>query len=117
MSDDELLTRMASALTAAMRARDTVATRALRSALSAVANAQAVPVDSMPSAGAVEAAAVGVGAADAPRRELTPADVRAVVEAEVSEHDRSAAHLAQVGRPADASRVSAEADVLRALLS
>jgi uncharacterized protein len=117
MSDDELLTRMASALTAAMRARDTVATRAIRSALSAVANAQAVPVDSMPRAGAVEAAAVGAGAADAPRRELTPADVRAVVEAEVSEHDRSAAHLAQVGRPADASRVSAEADVLRALLS
>ena len=71
----------------------------------------------MPRAGAIEAAAVGVGAADAPRRELTPDDVRAVVEAEVAEHDRSAAHLAHVGRPDDAARVGAEADVLRALLS
>jgi len=114
---DDLRARMATALTAAMRARDRVAVSAIRSALSAVANAEAVPVDTMPRAGAVETAAVGAGAADAPRRELTPDDVRAVVEAEAAEHDRSAAHLADAGRPDDAARVSAGADVLRALLA
>ena len=114
---DDLRARMTSALTAAMRARDRVAMSAIRSALSAVANAEAVPVETMPRAGAVEAAAVGAGAADAPRRELTPDDVRAVVEAEVTDYDRSAAHLADAGRPDDAARVSAGADVLRALLA
>ncbi len=113
----DLRARMASALTDAMRARDRVAVTALRSALSAVANAEAVPVDTLPSAGAMESAALGAGAADAPRRELTEHDVRAVVVAELAEHDRSAAHLRDAGRPDDAARVTAEADVLRELLA
>ncbi|MFL6169383.1 MAG: hypothetical protein ACJ711_06905 [Ornithinibacter sp.] len=109
--------RMGVALTAAIKARDRVSVAALRSALSRVANAEAVPVDSMPAAGAVEQARLGAGAADAPRRELTEADVRLVVGAEVAEHDRAAQHLLAVGRPDDAARVTAEADVLRALLA
>ena len=91
--------RMASALTDAMRARDRVAVTALRSALSAVGNAEAVPVDTLPPAGAAETAASGVGVADAPRRELTEQDVRVA------------------GRPDDAARVAVEADVLRELLA
>jgi serine/threonine protein kinase len=82
-----------------------------------VSNAEAVPVDAMPRAGAVEQARRGAGAADAPRRELTEADVRLIVGAEVAEHDRAAQHLAAVGRPDDAARVTAEADVLRELLA
>ena len=109
--------RMSSALTEAMRARDKVAVSALRSALSAVANAEAVAIDTMPRAGAVESAAVGAGAADAPRRRLTEADVRLIVGAEVAEHDRSAAHLRDAGRPDDADRVAAQAAVLRELLA
>jgi len=108
--------RMASALTASMKARDRVAVAALRSALARVANAEAVPVDTVPRAGAVEAAAVGVGAADAPRRELSEAEVRQVVEAEVAEHEGAAAHLTAVGRADDAARVATEAAVLRTLL-
>jgi len=109
--------RMASALTDAMRARDRVAVTALRSALSAVGNAEAVPVDTLPPAGAAETAASGVGVADAPRRELTEQDVRAVVLAELAEHDGAAEHLRVAGRPDDAARVAAEADVLRELLA
>jgi uncharacterized protein YqeY len=109
--------RMTSALTASMKARDRVAVAALRSALARVANAEAVPVDSVPRAGAVEAAAVGIGAADAARRELTEADVRRVVEAEVTEHEDAAAHLIAIGRDDDAARVTGEAEVLRALLA
>jgi uncharacterized protein len=109
--------RMAAALTASMKARDRVAVAALRSALARGANAEAVHVDSAPRAGALHDAPIGAGAADAPRRELTEADVREVVEAEVSEHERSAQHLADVGRPDDAARVRAEADVLRAFIT
>lgn len=109
--------RMAAALTSSMKARDRVAVAALRSALARVANAEAVHIDTAPRAGALHDAPVGAGAADAPRRELTEGDVREVVEAEVAEHERSAQHLADAGRPDDAARVSAEADVLRALLA
>ena len=62
-------------------------------------------------------AAVGAGAADAPRRTLTEAEVRSLVEAEVAEHDRDAAHLSDIGRPDEAERVRAQADVLRGVLA
>jgi uncharacterized protein len=109
--------RMGAALTASMKARDRVAVAALRSALARVANAEAVHVDSAPAAGALEEAPIGAGAADAPRRELTEAEVHEIVEAEVAEHENAARHLTDVGRPDDAARVRAEADVLRALLA
>jgi uncharacterized protein len=109
--------RMSVALTASMKARDRVAVAALRSALARVANAEAVPVETVPRAGAIEQARVGAGAADAPRRELTEAEVHEIVEAEVAEHENAARHLTDVGRPDDAARVRAEADVLRALLA
>jgi uncharacterized protein YqeY len=109
--------RMSAALTSSMKARDKVAVTALRSALARVANAEAVHIDTVPRAGAIHDAAVGAGAADAPRRDLTEADVREVVEAEVAEHERAATHFTDVLRPDDAARVRAEADVLRALLA
>lgn len=108
--------RMGAALPGAMRARDRAAVAALRSALAAIANAEAVHVDTVPRAGAIEHAQVGAGAADAPRRDLTEDDVRAVVEAEVAEHDRAAQHLADVGRRDEATAAAAQADVLRRLL-
>ncbi|WP_377638935.1 hypothetical protein [Oryzobacter terrae] len=108
--------RLSAGLTPAMKARDRVAVAALRSALAAVSNAEAVPVDTVPRAGAVEDAAVGAGAADAPRRELSEDDVRAVVVVEVDERVRAAAEMAGHGRLEDAQRLTAEADVLRRVL-
>ena len=109
--------RLSAALPAAIKARDRVAVAALRSALAAVANAEAVPVDSVPRAGALEEAASGAGAADAPRRDLTEHDVRALVAGEVLDRDRAAAELAELGRHEDAARLTAEADVLRTVLA
>ncbi|MGL5850925.1 MAG: hypothetical protein ACRCZD_09115, partial [Phycicoccus sp.] len=96
----------------AMRTRDRVALSALRSALAAVANAEAVPVESAPGAGALEHAVLGVGAADVPRRELTEDDVRGVVTAEATEREE-AARTVTASRPDDASRLRAEAAVMR----
>ena len=109
--------RLSAALTPAMKARDRVAVAAIRSALAAVSNAEAVPVDTVPRAGAVEEAALGAGAADAPRRDLSEDDVRAVVVLEVEERDRAAVEMAGHGRHEDAERLTAEADVLRAFLA
>lgn len=73
---------MRAGLRAAM-GRDRVAVSALRVALAALANAEAVPVGEVP-AGATEVA----------RRELTEVERRAVVAAVVAEHPDTAATLA-----------------------
>lgn len=113
MSRPPLAERLAAALPAAMRARDSVAVSALRSAVAALGNAEAVPVDAAPPAGALEHARVGAGAADVPRRELDEAEVHAVVRAEVTSRDEAADRLAGHGRHEQADRLRAEAQVLR----
>ncbi|MGL5931242.1 MAG: hypothetical protein ACRCY8_20105 [Dermatophilaceae bacterium] len=110
---EPLRERLSAAVPVALRTRDRVALTALRSALSAVGNAEAVPVDTVPRAGAAEQSAAGVGAADVPRRALTESDVRAIVLAEVAEREDAAASLVTAGRPDDAARLRAEAAVLR----
>lgn len=112
----DLRAALAGALTPAMRARDRVVVSALRSALAALANAEAQPVDHLPPAGALEGARIGAGAADAPRRELSEEDVRRIVGVEVTERERAADELAGHGRTEDADRLRAEAEVLQGFL-
>ena len=83
MSTD-LRTRLQSALLPAMRAGDGDTVAVVRSALAALANAEAVPVESPgPVAdGPIAGAVTGIGSTEAPRRTLTPDEVRAVVESE-----------------------------------
>lgn len=105
-------------LTAALKARDRVAVSALRSALAAIDNAEAVPA----AAGVratdehVAGSVVGVGAAEAARRELTPDDQHTIVATEVAERVDAARGYAQAGREDAAERLRAEADVLRRYL-
>lgn len=94
----ELKTR----LTSAMRERDRAVASAIRSALAALDNAEAVPVASVagPADGASEHVAtanVGVGSSDAPRRELSAAEEREVVSGEVAELRSAAQELAALG--------------------
>jgi uncharacterized protein YqeY len=107
--------RMRAALRSAMRDRDPVATVALRSALGALGNATAVPVAGAASGGDefFAGSAPGAGAAEAPRRELTEAEARAVVAGEIAER-RAAAE--QYGASPAADRLRAEAGVLAAYL-
>lgn len=79
-----------------MKDRDRAALAAYRHALAGIDNAEAVlPVGGVPSAGALEQAATGVGATEVARRELSEADIRAVVESELAEHRHAAATLAE----------------------
>lgn len=72
-------------LRTALRSHDHEAVRLYRTTLSAIANAEAVPVDVLPPAGSVEASRLGIGAADGARRVLTEEMVRGVVESEIAE--------------------------------
>jgi uncharacterized protein len=113
-TDSPLRTRLRAALLEARRQRqaDTVAT--VRSALSALENAEAVPADSAPAAGAVEQAPVGPGAADAPRRVLDEAEERAVLDAEIASLEE-AAEVYAVAAPERAAAARAGIDVLSSL--
>lgn len=85
-----------------MRTGDRQTTGALRSVLAALENAEAVPQvadDSQTSTSAyVAGAAAGLGAGDAPRRLLSPADERALIEREIADLRSSAAVLADAGQ-------------------
>ena len=86
MPASPLRQRLEAALREALRARDTVARPALRSALAAIDNATAVPPGQAPAVAAslhVADAVAGLGAGEAERRRLTEADIENIVRAEV----------------------------------
>ena len=101
-------------LTAAMKAQNTLVVGALRSALAAIDNAEAIdaslapPPDPGPIAGAVK----GLRASEVGRRELADADISHIVQAEISEGRAVADDYAARGRLDQAARLRAEADVL-----
>ncbi|HEY6745351.1 MAG TPA: hypothetical protein VI357_06485 [Mycobacteriales bacterium] len=107
--------RLRAGLRAAMRERDPVATAALRSVLGALGNATAVPSPPSTATGDQHFAgsAVGLGAAEAARRVLTPEEEAAVVRAEIAERLAAAA---EYGSGPAADRLRAEAAVLSSYL-
>ena len=111
----ELRDGLRTELRQAMRDRDRDTVRVLRSVLGAIDNAEYDDV-AAPRAGAVEASAISVGAAEAASRALTDADVRAVVEAERVERADSIAEFERAGHGAAADPVRAEVAVIRGVL-
>ncbi|HEY0449705.1 GatB/YqeY domain-containing protein [Actinophytocola sp.] len=103
-------------LKAALKGRNDVAITALRSALAAIDNAEAVPTDhplgNVTENEHVAGAASGLGAAEAERRHLTEADLRSIIENEVRERSVAAREYEQLGRTDRAERLRAEAEVL-----
>jgi uncharacterized protein YqeY len=111
---DDVRGRLAAALNQALRDRDTSSVAGLRSALAAVANAEAIDVTPA-EIGEYPRGREGVGAGEAPRRELTPGDVVAIVEREIGERETAAAEYDQLGRTDDAARLRRTAATLREL--
>jgi uncharacterized protein len=110
---------MRRALTAALKARDQHAVTALRSALAAIDNAEAVDAAGQghpPGEGRIAGAILGVGAAEVARRTLTPAETQAIVRTEVTERQNAAHAYERAGRSGPAERLRAEAAVLKAYL-
>ncbi|WP_447006598.1 GatB/YqeY domain-containing protein [Saccharothrix isguenensis] len=108
-------------LKAALKCRDAIAVAALRSALAAIENAEAVPAghqsDAVEGSEHFAGAASGLGAAEAERRHLTEADLRSIVENEIRERGVAADEYDRLGRTDLAVRLRAEAEVLSRYLS
>jgi uncharacterized protein len=112
--------RLRNALLEAIGTRDVVAAFALRSALSAIGNAGAVRADitQVPHAFSphVAGSLAGPGAAEVPRRHLTPADISEIVRAEAAERASTAGQCERAGYPDRAERLRREASILLAVL-
>lgn len=130
--------RLQGVLRAALRERDKAAAAALRSALAAIGNAEAVEAAEAaeaPAAGRAAAegagggaraasgsehiagAVAGLGAAEAARRELSEAELARIVSAEIAERVAAADGYEHAGHPDRAARLRREADVLRTATS
>lgn len=114
-------------LTSAMKARDGVTVAALRTALAALDDAEAVPLptdgEARDPAGGhvarsehVAGSAVGVGAAEVPRRVLGAAEAAGVVRSQAAELAAAADEYDRWARPQEAARLRAQAEVLLAYL-
>jgi uncharacterized protein YqeY len=117
----DLRQRLRQAIPPALKARDRATVAALRSALAAIENAEAVDAAAAPPplpGGAGTAgfagAVVGLRAGEVARRSLTEAEVERIVRAEVAERDAAARDYAQAGQLDHAARLRAEASALAA---
>jgi uncharacterized protein YqeY len=102
-----------------MRARDTVATAAIRSALAAIDNAEAVPaveLSTSTSEGPIAGARPGLGDGEAQRRELTEQDVESILETEIAGRLAAATEVEQAGKADHGERLRAEATVLESFV-
>ena len=118
-----LVARLRAALTAALGSGDRVAAAAVRSALAAVGNAEAVDLaqggHADPAMGAGEhfaGARAGLGAGEVPRKRLTDADITQIVRGEIDDRRSAAAEYDRLGHGGQAERLRREADVLAAVL-
>ncbi|OLT45395.1 hypothetical protein BJF85_19080 [Saccharomonospora sp. CUA-673] len=105
---------MRAALKDAMKARDKGAMAALRSALGAIDNAEAVQAEAAPDTASenVAGAVAGVGTADVTRRELTAGDMADIVRGAVDERQATAAEYDELGQREAADAMRYEATVL-----
>jgi uncharacterized protein YqeY len=102
-----------------MKARDSAALAALRSTVAAIANAEAVEATPTghASAGPFAGAVDGLGAGEAPRRELTDTDVRMVVAREIADRRDAADTYDDLGQTQAASDLRAQAIALERYLT
>ncbi|MBL1079078.1 GatB/YqeY domain-containing protein [Nocardia sp. 2] len=105
-------TRLRADLKQAMKDKNRPAIAALRSLLAAIDNHEAVDASHV-QAGAIETSPLGLGAAELPRRELTAAEIDAIIKSEYHERITAAAEYDTLTGGADrAATLRAEAAAL-----
>lgn len=117
--DGTLRRRLRAALGEAMKLRDQAAVAALRSALAAIDNAEAVDSSqarTTPS-GTIAGGVAGLRAGEAPRRVLDEREIEDIVQREIVARESAAAEYERLCRGDAAARLRAEASVLAKHLS
>lgn len=111
--------RLRESLLSARKSRDTTRVTAVRSALSAIDNAETPQADHTDTriGGAIAGAVSGVGATEAARRALSDAEIRGLIQAEVDERLTAADEYIANGRHERASDLQSQAAVLARVLS
>ena len=107
-------------LTAALKARDSDAVAALRTAMAAIDNAEAVPApatNSPTTSVHFAGARGGPGSTEAARRQLSASDVRSVLRDQIAEHSRQAERYDTLGRADAAQRLRRQAGTLAPYLA
>ena len=104
---EALTTRLRADLTTALRRRDQPAVRAIRTLMSAVANAEAPSIDDAPPE-------VRGELVEHARRELTDADVASIVAHQIADREDTIATYRANGRDDAADELHQEIDALRA---
>ncbi len=117
---DEIMTRLRRALGVSLKAREAGSVSALRSAMSAIGNAEAVDSAAVRPGGTgsphFAGAVAGLGAGEAQRRRLTEADAVAIVRREAAEREAAASEYERGGRAEEAARLREGARVLMRVL-
>lgn len=103
----QLLTTLQSDLTSALKSRDSVKVSVIRSLLSSIANAGAVPLSNTTDA-------VGVYAGDSARRSVETEEIRRLLEEEISERTGAASVYTD---PVAIERMQREAGLIRTYLA
>ncbi|MDF3338786.1 glutamyl-tRNA amidotransferase [Mycolicibacterium septicum] len=105
-------------LLAARKSRDTVGVTAIRSALSAIDNAETPQADQTDTriGGAIAGAVVGVGSTEVARRTLSDAEIRDLIQAEVDERLTAADEYIAHGHHERAADLQSQAAVLTQVL-
>jgi hypothetical protein len=115
-NEDVIRDALKAAVLRAMKQRDREALAVFRTALAAIDNAGAVPLDDSHRSGAIELSPVGAGQTDVARRSLTEHEMVDIVRHEVRDRRAAAASLAGA-QPDTARQLRREADLLEALIS
>jgi uncharacterized protein len=118
-TDDDLRSRLRRQLSTAVRDRDRIAVNALRDAIAALDNAEAVePGQDVPAQVSehVAGGVVGLGAAEVERRILDPESQRSILSGEIEARLADATTYEEHGQRARAAALRLGADALLAVL-
>jgi uncharacterized protein len=106
-------------LTTAMKAREPDAVAALRTAIAAIDNAEAVPAPETNRASTsshIAGARAGLGAAEAARRDLSDSEQQAILRDQITGYTAEADRYEALGQPDAARRLQAQARLLSGYL-
>jgi uncharacterized protein len=116
--EEEIKSRLSIDLKSAMKDRNAVAIKAIRSLMSAIDNAGAVSVEApkiMPMSGGIAGATAGLGSTEIPRRDLSAEDIKQIIRKEIDEMAKAIESINDHSRP-ETVQLERQIDLLRGYL-